>query len=31
LSTVGKDGTVSVFHTKNRNVLFTMLKYNGPP
>jgi hypothetical protein len=26
-----KDGTVSVFHTKNRNVLFTTLKYNGSP
>jgi hypothetical protein len=27
----GKDGTVSVFHIKNRKVLFTMLKYNAPP
>ena len=26
-----KNGTMSVFYIKNRNVLFTMLKYNGSP
>jgi hypothetical protein len=25
-----KDGVVSVFHTKNRNILSAMLKYNDP-
>jgi len=25
-----KNSTVSVFHTKNRNVLFTILEYNSP-